>query len=209
MEQFSLVERESGEPIAGHLHMNRRAFRREENEADDGARKPDVIHPARHAAVRPARAPAQFHFVRPDVRRPASLIRKDVHGPEESHDERRRRMLDHFVDSAVLLDDAVVDDDDAVGELDGLFLIVRHEDAGQMNLVVEPAQPPPQLAPDVGVERAERLVEEEDLGFDGEGAGQRDALPLAARELRRQPIGQKVELYQAEQIAYLAIDLLR
>ena len=35
------------------------------------------------------------------------------------------------------------------------------------------------------VERAERLVEQQHLGLEGQGAGERDALALAARELRR------------------------
>ena len=48
MEQVPFVERESAKPIAGHLDMNRRAFRREENEADDGTRKPNIIHGRKH-----------------------------------------------------------------------------------------------------------------------------------------------------------------
>ena len=35
----------------------------------------------------------------------------------------------------------------------------------------------------MGVERGERLVQEHDLGFDGERSGERDALLLAAGEL--------------------------
>ena len=113
--------------------------------------------------------------------RPASgRPRNDIDGPEEIHHERIRGQLDDLVDRAVLFDDAVVDDDDAVGQLDRLLLIVRHENAGQMNLVVEPPQPSAEIAADVGVERTERLVEEQDLRFDGERAGQRDALPLSA-----------------------------
>ena len=43
----------------------------------------------------------------------------------------------------------------------------------------------PQLLPHLGVERAERLVEQQHLRLGRERAGQRDALPLAAGELRR------------------------
>ena len=39
--------------------------------------------------------------------------------------------------------------------------------------------------PDLGVEGRERLVEEQDLGLEGEGPGERDALLLAARQLVR------------------------
>ena len=45
------------------------------------------------------------------------------------------------------------------------------------------AQPATQVLPDLGVERAERLVEQEDARLDRERAGERHALPLAAREL--------------------------
>ena len=79
----------------------------------------------------------------------------------------------------------VVHDDHAVGELERLFLIVRDEHAGQVNLGVQPPQPAPQLLPHLGVERAERLVEQQHLRLDRERARQRDALPLAAGELRR------------------------
>ncbi len=48
-----------------------------------------------------------------------------------------------------------------------------------------------------GVERRERLVEQHDLGVGGQGAGERDALALAARQLVRVvagPVGQADEL---------------
>jgi hypothetical protein len=48
-----------------------------------------------------------------------------------------------------------------------------------------PAQPAAQFLAHLGVERAERLVEQQHARLDGQRAGQRHALPLAARELRR------------------------
>src|SRR5439155_26771337 len=61
------------------------------------------------------------------------------------------------------------------------------------------AQPLAQLLPDAGVERAERLVEEEDLRLSRQRARERDALPLAARELPgAQPL-EPLELDQPEQ----------
>ena len=87
---------------------------------------------------------------------------------------------------ADLLDAALVHDDDPVGDLEGLLLVVRDEDAGDVDLVVQPAQPLAQLLAHLGVERAERLVEQQHLRLGGERARQRDALALAAGELRRQ-----------------------
>ncbi len=132
---------------------------------------------------------------------------EDVHVAEEVHHERRRRALEDLLRTALLLDLPVVHDHDAFGELERLFLIVRDEDAGQVNLVVQPAQPAPQLLADLGVERAERLVEQQHPRLDGERPRQRDALPLPARELRRIPGAQVVELHQLEQLVDLPRDL--
>ena len=72
-----------------------------------------------------------------------------------------------------------------VGHLEGLFLVVRDEDAGHVDLVVQPAQPLPQLLPHLGVEGAERLVEQQHLRLGRQRPRQGHALPLAAGELRR------------------------
>ena len=63
-----------------------------------------------------------------------------------------------------LLDAAVVHDDDLVGELERLLLVVRDEQAGHAQLAVEVVEPGSQLLPDAGVQRAERLVEKQHLG---------------------------------------------
>jgi hypothetical protein len=65
---------------------------------------------------------------------------------------------------------------------------------------VQPAQPAAQLLAHLGVERAERLVEQQHARLDRQSAGQRDALPLAARQLVRIAVAQPVELNQLEQL---------
>ena len=97
----------------------------------------------------------------------------------------------------------LVHDDDAVGQLERLFLIVRHEDARQMDLLVKPPQPAAQLLPDSGVERTERLVQEEHFWLDRECARERDALPLSTGELRGISIAQVVELHELQQVRHL------
>jgi len=62
------------------------------------------------------------------------------------------------------------------------------------------AQPAAQVAPYLGVERAERLVEQQHARLDGQRAGQRHALALAARELRRRALAEAAELDQVEQL---------
>ena len=86
---------------------------------------------------------------------------------------------------ADLLDPAVVQDHDAVGDLHRLLLVVGDEDGRHVDLVVQPPQPRAQLGADLGVERAERLVEQQHARLDRQRAGERHALALAAGELRR------------------------
>ena len=94
----------------------------------------------------------------------------------------------------------------AVGDFERFLLVVCDEDAGDVQLVVQAAQPAPQLLAHLGVERAEGLVEQQHARLDGERAGQRDALALAARELRREAVGEPVELHEVEQLVHFALD---
>ena len=55
-----------------------------------------------------------------------------------------------------------------------------NEDAGDMDLLVQPPQPAPKLLTDLGVESPERLVQQQQLGLDRHGSGQRHPLALAA-----------------------------
>src|SRR6185312_13168666 len=50
------------------------------------------------------------------------------------------------------------------------------------------------------VERAQRLVEEQDIGIEDEGAREGDALLLAAGKLRRQAIAEPAELDEVESV---------
>ena len=83
------------------------------------------------------------------------------------------------------------------GELERLLLVVRDEDAGQVDLVVQAAQPAAQFLPDLRVERAERLVEQQHARFHRERARQRHALPLSAGELRGIAVAEVIELHEA------------
>ena len=87
-----------------------------------------------------------------------------------------------------------------VGDLHRLLLVVGDEHGRDVDLVVQAAQPGAQLGADVGVERAERLVEQQHARLDGERAGQRHALALAAGELRRVALVVAGEADDAEQL---------
>ena len=107
---------------------------------------------------------------------------------------------------ADLLDAAAIHDHHAVGDLQRLLLVVRDEHRRHVDLVVQVAQPAPQLLADLGIERAERLVEQQDARLDGERAGKRHALALAAGKLARIAVGQPLELDQIEQLLNARVD---
>ena len=71
-------------------------------------------------------------------------------------------------------------DHDPVRQLQRLFLVVCHQQAGHAQLAVQLVQPRAKLLADAGVERAERLVEQQDLRTRGQRPRQRDPLPLTA-----------------------------
>ena len=79
---------------------------------------------------------------------------------DERMDERRPRLVIHLLRRAGLLDAAPVEDDNPVGDFKRLFLIVRDENRGDLNFVVEVAEPAPQFLAHLGIERAERFVEQ-------------------------------------------------
>ncbi len=99
-----------------------------------------------------------------------------------------------------LLDATLVHHDDAVRELERLVLVVRHEQARDPELAVQLVEPVAELLPDACVERAERLVQQEDLRSRRERARERDPLPLSAGELIRVAVAEARELHELEQL---------
>ena len=71
----------------------------------------------------------------------------------------------------------------AVRDIERLRLVVGDQHGGDVHLVVQPAQPGPQILANLGVQRTERLVEQQHLRIDRERARQRHALTLPAGEL--------------------------
>ena len=77
-----------------------------------------------------------------------------------------------------------------------------------VDLVVQAAQPLAQLGADLGVERAERLVEQQHPRLDRERAGERHALALAAGELGRVALGEAGEPDDPQQLVDARLDLV-
>ena len=145
------------------LHMQvetmvRRLQRHARERTDAG----DSLHHGSQAAHAVGSA-MDIQFMRPHIqhRRPLSacgIIRKGhlhavdrrgrlhaavkyVHIAQKVHHERVRRMIEYFVRRADLFDTAWVHHHDPVGHFKRLFLIVRDEHAGHVDLVVQLPQP--------------------------------------------------------------------
>ena len=84
---------------------------------------------------------------------------------------------------AALEDPAVDDHADLVGERGGVLEVVRDEDRRQRELAEQLVELDPHRRLRVGVERRQRLVEQEDARLERERPRERDALALAARQL--------------------------
>ena len=85
---------------------------------------------------------------------------------------------------------------------------MRHHDGGDAEPPLEVADLAAQARPDARVERRKRLVEQEQAGRQSERAGERDALLLAAGELRRVFLRLVGEADQRQELGDAGGDLL-
>ena len=109
--------------------------------------------------------------------------RQRVRQSDELRDERRRRPVVELRGGGDLLEHAGAHDADPVGDAECLLLVVRDEERRRADLELDPPDLVAQLAAHLGVERRQRLVEQQDHRLDGQSPGQRDPLLLAARHL--------------------------
>src|SRR6185503_20439392 len=86
---------------------------------------------------------------------------------------------------ASLLDPAVAQQDDPVGQRHGLDLVVRDVDHRSAELLMQAFYLAAHLIAQLRVEIAERLIEKENPRIAHDGAADRDTLALAARKLPR------------------------
>ena len=135
-----------------------------------------------------------------DVVRPDERLAQRLRVADEGHHELARRLVVELARAADLLEPAVVDDGDLVGDLHRLVLVVRHEDRRHVHDVVELAQPLAKLGADARVEGAERLVEEQHLRLRRERAREAHPLPLSSGELRGVAVAEALELDEVEEL---------
>jgi hypothetical protein len=79
-----------------------------------------------------------------------------------------------------LLDDAFIDDGDAIANRIRLFLVVGHKNRRDAKPLLEVAQLAANLHTELRIQIGQRLVQQKYFGFDSDGTGESDALLLPA-----------------------------
>ena len=95
-------------------------------------------------------------------------------------------------------------DGNGVGHRHGFLLVMRDMDEGDAHLLLDPLELDLHLPAQLEVERAEGLVEQQDVGFVDDGAGKGDPLLHAAGQLPRTLLGAVAQLHQLEGFHRLA-----
>src|SRR5215813_8385099 len=181
--------------------------------ADDEVLGPDREHAAsaRHDALR--RHPAHGTEHRVDRGAAGGHLAADagheIVDADEIGDEAAPRPLVQLPRGRRLEDEAVAHDRDPVGERQRLLLIVGDVDRRDAELLLQRADLGPDLDPDLGVQIRKGFIEEQDVGVQDEGPGQRDALLLAAGELAGVAVGQAREIDLAQALGQPARDVRR
>ena len=153
------------------------------------------------------------------VERHAVLAEDDRVAVDRRLDEVHRRRADERGDEEVsrlgveplrrvdLQQPPVAHDGDPLPEGHRLDLVVGHVERGDAEPVVELRQRGAHPDPELRVEVRKRLVHQERLRLPRDRPAHRDALALAAGELRRPPVEQLAEPEQLRHLVHAALDL--
>ncbi|MNY07837.1 hypothetical protein D3C86_1406590 [compost metagenome] len=125
---------------------------------------------------------------------------------QKTHDEGAVRLAADLLRRALLYDFALIEDDNTIGKIERLFLVMRHENRGDAERIVNLAQPAAKVAAHIGVQRSERLIQQQHLGIDRKRTRQRHALPLPAGNLRRETVAQTIKLHQPQKLPNAGVD---
>ena len=132
---------------------------------------------------------------------------QQVADAQEAGHEAGRRALVQRLRVAQLLVPALVHHGDAVGHRHRLLLVVGHVDERDPDLLLDALQLGLHLLAQLEVERAQRLVEEQDGGPVDERPRERDALRLAAGDLGGLAALEPGQLDELEHLRHAALDL--
>ncbi len=158
---------------------------------DDESSSPALHHPAGAAAL-------------------GGGARQQVRLPDELRDERRTRPPVHLGGRAELDDAAAIHHGQPVAHGERFLLVVGDIDEGGAELAVQRLELELHRLAELEIERAERLIEQQDLGTQHQRAGQCHPLPLPARELSRAPRAEPtgVEADQCKSVGHPSANLV-
>ena len=125
---------------------------------------------------------------------------EDVVFAHEGGDEAVDRVIVDFARIGDLLEPAVAHDAHTVGHGERFALVVGDVDEGHAGAFLDRAQFGAHVLAQLEVERGERFVEQHDGGFDGERAGDGDALLLPARKLADHLVGGAGQVDELEEV---------
>ncbi len=136
--------------------------------------------------------------------------RHEVHRgrADERGDEQVARAAEEDLGDVALLDDAVAQDGHAVAQGHRLDLVVGDVDGRRAQPLVQARELGAHRGAQLGVEVRQRLVEQERPRLAHQRAADRDALALAARELRRAAAHQGLQAEHRRQLVHAPRHLL-
>ena len=102
---------------------------------------------------------------------------------EKIADKRRNGMVVEGVRRTGLLDLAVVDEHDAIRDIESFLLVMRDENRRDAQIVMAVAQPTAEFEADFCVESSKWFIQKEIFRINGENSCEGDALPLSAGKL--------------------------
>jgi len=138
------------------------------------------------------------------------LAKQNVGRPQEGGDKFCLWVLVEILRGAHFDEAAETHHADAVAQVKGLFLVVGHQDGGHTELALDGLQAAAQVHADLGIQGAQRLIEQQHVGLQGQGAGKCHALLLAAGKLARHAVAQAHQPDEFEQfVAFAAASAAR
>ncbi len=170
------------------------------DEAGDHAHVDDLLHHARldrHPGLGRLALLEDEQLLRPDHQPLAVPVHHVGDADEPGHELVDRPLID-LDRRPDLLDAASGHDRHPVAHGQGLLLVVRHVDECDADLLLDVLELDLHLLPELEVERAERLVEQEHLGLVHHCSREGDALALAARELVGSPVLEALEAHHLQ-----------
>ncbi len=133
---------------------------------------------------------------------------QDVRVTKEASDEAGPRLVVDLLGRTHLLDHALAHHDDLVGHRQGLGLIMGHEHGRDTEFALNALEFDPHLLAQIGIERGQRLIQQQHIRTDHDGTRQRDALLLATRQLIRKAVARIGQLDEFQRLPDPPFDLV-